>query len=71
MQHAVNWAVFVVKVFSYMYSMAGTKRKIKCNIHANVVQGHLSEKYLVQKFIAQNIFNTQFTVNAYCTLLCV
>ena len=58
----VNREIFVVKIF--LDSMASPKikrTKIMRIINDNAVRGRLSENYLTQKFIAQNICDAKYS----------
>ena len=63
----VSHEYFVIKIFSD--SLAYAKIKYMYTINSNAVQGHMSENYLMQKIIAQNILDMKcslFTVHVLC-----
>ena len=59
--HTINRKYFVVKIFSDSLACAKINaRKYIHNIDDNVVQGRLSENYLMRKIIARNILDTKY-----------
>ena len=70
--YTVNWEIFVVEIFSHSTLCTKIKRtKLICmyiiniNVHG---KGRLYENYSTRKFIARNIFNTDFLQFTVCPI---